>query len=90
MVSAESLKALLLRASATFGHDGFMPKRLPFPEMLETAVAAYLAISGTARLIVLMYLLDHPGSTRPAIMADTGISPNAATAAWPSSRSWAM
>lgn len=60
---------------------GCMPKRVDLAGMPVRAAAAHEAVSGHARLGVLRYLLDHPGSKRPEIVSGTGVSAGGVRAA---------
>ncbi|GAA1062028.1 MarR family transcriptional regulator [Agromyces bracchium] len=51
-----------------------MPARVDLVDLPPRAAAARDAVAGHARVAVLRFLLDHPDSTRPAIVAGTGIS----------------
>lgn len=60
---------------------GCMPRRVDLAGMPVRAAAAHEAVSGHARLSVLRYLLDHPESKRPEIVAGTGVSAGGVRAA---------
>lgn len=64
----------LVTASVSLGHNREMPKRLALADLPPRAAAAREAIAGHARASVLRFLLDHPGSKRPEIVAGTGVS----------------
>ena len=63
-----------LTVAVLLGHNGGMPKRLALADLPPRAAAAREAIAGHARVSVLRFLLDHPGSKRPEIVAGTGVS----------------
>jgi len=56
----------VLSAAAKLGQDGGMPTRLT-PELPPRVAAAHKAVSSTARVLVLRYLMAHPESTRTEI-----------------------
>lgn len=71
----------ILTAAAALGQNGAMPSRLELADVPPRAAAAHKAISGHARMTVLRFLLDNPGSSRPGIVAGTGVSQGSASVA---------
>jgi hypothetical protein len=55
-----------------------MPSRVSTSTVPDDASRARKGIDGTARMLVLRYLLNAPDSTRPQVAAGTGISAAAA------------
>lgn len=70
-----------LTAAAALGQNGAMPARLELADFPPRAAAAHKAISGHARMSVLRFLLDNPSSSRPGIVAGTGVSLGSASVA---------
>ena len=71
----------MLTSALALGQNRRMPSRLELADLPPRAAAAQKAISGTARVSVLRYVLDHPGSSRPGIVAGTGVSLGSASVA---------
>lgn len=56
-------------------HNKVMPSRLDAPDMPRRAAAAQKAIASSSRLTAIRFLLNRPSSSRPEIVAATGMSP---------------